>query len=214
MVQWTVITINGLHRKLVYDVESKIQKNWCTIILLEKYNDNGGNPVTGSRDWKQQKLRRGFKQHSAMSPYDILVAECHKILRLFTSEFTYILHTSCARWKEEIIPGNDFYVMLDELSFLQHILNPKRNVTNKLTALFHKMRLHGLFASCKSCARCFLGQMPNLNPMQWSETFVSQFERFARPARYLYFRVLIMKVQKLVRSKGNIPKQRKIIRNY
>ena len=52
------------------------------------------------------------------------------------------------------------------------------------------MRLHRLIASCKSCARCFWGQMPNLNPVQWSKTFVGQFERFARPARYFYFRIL------------------------
>ena len=32
--------------------------------------------------------------------------------------------------------------------------------------------------------------MPNLIPVQWSETFVEWFERFARPARYLYVRVL------------------------
>ena len=32
-----------------------------------------------------------------------------------------------------------------------------------------------------------LGQMPNLNPVQWTETFVGRFERFERPARYLYF---------------------------
>ena len=70
------------------------------------------------------------------------------------------------------------------------ILNPKRNVTKTFTVLFNKMRWHGLFASCKSCARCLWGQMPNLNPVQWSETFVGRFERFARPARYLYFRVL------------------------
>ena len=52
------------------------------------------------------------------------------------------------------------------------------------------MRLHGLFVSCRSCARCFWRQMPNLNPVQWSETFVGRFEQFARPAQYLYFRVL------------------------
>ena len=52
------------------------------------------------------------------------------------------------------------------------------------------MRLHGLFVSCKTCARCFWGQMPNFNPVQWRGTFVGRFERFARPARYLFFRVL------------------------
>ena len=31
--------------------------------------------------------------------------------------------------------------------------------------------------------------MPNLNMIQWRESFVSWLERFARPARYLYFRV-------------------------
>ena len=31
--------------------------------------------------------------------------------------------------------------------------------------------------------------MSNLNTVQWSETFVGRFERFARPARYLYFRL-------------------------
>ena len=31
--------------------------------------------------------------------------------------------------------------------------------------------------------------MPNSNPVQLSETFVGRFEQFARPARYLYFRV-------------------------
>ena len=36
----------------------------------------------------------------------------------------------------------------------------------------------------------FEKNLPNLNPVQWSETFVGRFERFARPARYLYFRVL------------------------
>ena len=53
----------------------------------------------------------------------------------------------------------------------------------------------------------------NLNPVQWSETFLCKFERFARPARYFFFRVL-WKWNKLVRSKGNNPKQRKIIRNW
>ena len=75
------------------------------------------------------------------------------------------------------------------------------------------MRLNGLFASCKSCARCFWRQMPNFKPVQWRETFVGRFVRFERPARYLYFRVLWRR-KKLVRSKGNIPKQRKIIRNW
>ena len=42
------------------------------------------------------------------------------------------------------------------------------------------------FASCKCYGRWFWGQMPNLNPVQWSETFVGRFERFVRPARYLY----------------------------
>ena len=41
----------------------------------------------------------------------------------------------------------------------------------------------------KLCAM-FWGHMLNLNPVQWSEIFVGRFERFARPARYLYFRVL------------------------
>ena len=36
----------------------------------------------------------------------------------------------------------------------------------------------------------FLGQMPNLNSVQWSETIVGRFEPVARPARYLDFRVL------------------------
>ena len=35
----------------------------------------------------------------------------------------------------------------------------------------------------------FRGQMLNLNPIQWSGTLVGRFERFARPVRYLYFRV-------------------------
>ena len=49
---------------------------------------------------------------------------------------------------------------------------------------------------------------PNLNLVQWSETFVGQFERFGQSARYLYYRV-IMKVQRSVRSRGNVHKQRK-----
>ena len=38
--------------------------------------------------------------------------------------------------------------------------------------------------------RDVLGKMPNLNPVQWSQPFVGRFERFARPALYLYSRVL------------------------
>ena len=73
--------------------------------------------------------------------------------------------------------------------------------------------MHGLFVSCISCALFFLGQMPHLNTVQWSETFVGRFERFARPARHLYFRVL-WRQRKPVRSIGNIPKQQKIIRSW
>ena len=52
-----MITINGLHRQLVYDVERYNDT---------MNNDNDGNPVIGPRDWKQQKLRRGFKQNSSI----------------------------------------------------------------------------------------------------------------------------------------------------
>ena len=55
--------------------------------------------------------------------------------------------------------------------------------------------------------------MPNLNPVQWSEIIVGRFEQFARPVWNLYFRVL-WRWQKPVRSRGNIPKQRKIIKNW
>ena len=57
MIQCTMITINGLHRQLVYDIERYNDT---------MNNDNDGNPVIGPRDWKQQKLRRGFKQNSAI----------------------------------------------------------------------------------------------------------------------------------------------------
>ena len=53
-----MITINGLHRQFVYDVERYND-------TMNNDNDNDGNPVIGPRDWKQQKLRRGFKQNSA-----------------------------------------------------------------------------------------------------------------------------------------------------
>ena len=36
---------------------------WCR--KVQWYNDNDGNPVIDPRDWKQQQLRRGFKQNSA-----------------------------------------------------------------------------------------------------------------------------------------------------
>ena len=36
----------------------------------------------------------------------------------------------------------------------------------------------------------FFGQLSNFNYVQWSKTFVGWFERCARPARYLYFRIL------------------------
>ena len=48
-------------------------------------------------------------------------------------------------------------------------------------------------------------KMPNLNLVQWSETFVGQFERFGQSARYLFFRVII-KVKISVWSRGNVPK--------
>ena len=54
-----MITINGLHRQLVYDVETYND-------TMNNDNDNDRNPVFGPRDWKQQKLRRGFKQNSAI----------------------------------------------------------------------------------------------------------------------------------------------------
>ena len=44
--------------QLVYDVERYND-------TMNNDNDNDGNPVIGPRDWKQQKLRRGFKQNSA-----------------------------------------------------------------------------------------------------------------------------------------------------
>ena len=62
--------------------------------------------------------------------------------------------------------------------------------------LLFKMLLHGLFASCISCARCFWGQMTNLNPVQWSETFVGRCARFARTPWYLYVLPGIMKVKR------------------
>ena len=55
-----MITINGLHRQLVYDVE-----RYNDTMNNDNDNDNDGKPVIGPRDWKQQKLRRGFKQNSA-----------------------------------------------------------------------------------------------------------------------------------------------------
>ena len=40
---------------------------WCRYNdTMNNDNDNDGNPVIGPRDWKQQKLRRGFKQNSAI----------------------------------------------------------------------------------------------------------------------------------------------------
>ena len=36
----------------------------------------------------------------------------------------------------------------------RYILNPKRNVSKWFTVLLYKMRLHGRFASCKSCTLC------------------------------------------------------------
>ena len=56
---------------------------------------------------------------------------------------------------------------------LKDILNPKRKVTctKKFTALFYKLRLHGLFAFFKKLCAMFLGQMPNLNAIQLRETF-------------------------------------------
>ena len=59
MIQWTMITINGLHRQLVYDVERYND-------TMNNDNDNDWSPIIGRRDWKQQKLRRGFKQNSAI----------------------------------------------------------------------------------------------------------------------------------------------------
>ena len=48
----------------------------------------------------------------------------------------------------------------------------------------------------KVVCRCFWGQMPNLNPVQWSGNLVGLFERIARPTRCPSFRVLsIMKVK-------------------
>ena len=41
-----MITINGLHRQLVYDVERYND-------TMNNDNDNDGNPVIGPRDWKQ-----------------------------------------------------------------------------------------------------------------------------------------------------------------
>ena len=40
------------------------------------------------------------------------------ILRLFTSQFTYVLETRCAREKKGENPRKRVYVMLDGLSFL------------------------------------------------------------------------------------------------
>ena len=42
--------------QLVYDVDRYND-------TMNKDIDNDGNPVIGPRDWKQQKLRRGFKQN-------------------------------------------------------------------------------------------------------------------------------------------------------
>ena len=145
----------------------------------------------------------------------------HLVLSFSGHAFVLPVETSATLYQIDIIPVCDVitepyiitYLTFHKILVSRYILNPKRNVTKKFTVLFYKMRLHGLFASCKCSARCFWGQMPNLNPVQWSETFVGRFEQFARPARYLYFRVL-WKWNKLVRSKGNIPKQRKIIRNW
>ena len=65
---------------------------------------------------------------------------------------------------------------------------PKETLQSSFLFLY-KMWLNCLFASCKSCARCFWGQMPNLKPVQWREIFVARFERFTGTARYLSFRV-------------------------
>ena len=57
-----MITINGLHRQLVYDVERYNDT---------MNNDNDGNPVIGPRDWKQQKLLRGAEMFtSCLTDYD------------------------------------------------------------------------------------------------------------------------------------------------
>ena len=66
---------------------------------------------------------------------------------------------------------------------------PKETLQSSLLYYFIKWD-NMAFLHLVKVVRCFWGQMPNWNPVQWSDTFVGRFERFARPARYLYFRVL------------------------
>ena len=66
------------YRKLQWYNDSMNNDNnqWSTsqvVYDVDRYNDTmnndndiDGNPVIGPRDWKQQKLRRGFKQNSAI----------------------------------------------------------------------------------------------------------------------------------------------------
>ena len=76
------------------------------------------------------------------------------------------------------------------MSLVVSMYTDSQKVTKKFTVLFHKVRIHGLLAYCKSCVRCFRGKIPNLNPVQWREGLEGRFERFARPARFLYLWVL------------------------
>ena len=80
-------------------------------------------------------------------------------------------------------------MMATDLSLCVLYWTPKETLQSSLLYYFIKSDYTNLLHLVK-VMHDVLGQMLNLNPVQWSETFVGLFERFARPARYLYFRVI------------------------
>ena len=67
---------------------------------------------------------------------------------------------------------------------------PKETLQSCLLYYFIQCDYMAFLHLVKVVRDVFWGQMPNLILVQLSKTFVGRFERFARPARYLCFRVL------------------------
>ena len=75
------------------------------------------------------------------------------------------------------------------------------------------MRLHCLFASCRSCARCFLGTNAKFEPGLVKQNFCRSIWTVCTTCMIALL-PCVMTVKKPGRSRGNIPKQRKIIKNW